>query len=77
MCLTEATLREPPAQLLEEESGLEKAVLWFRTELTEWQSLNMTYENGNWTCTIPGQKNETTVIFYVECCDKSWKQRFD
>ncbi|RLI20024.1 hypothetical protein DRO54_07185 [Candidatus Bathyarchaeota archaeon] len=58
-------------QILEGESGLEKAVLWFRTELTGWQALNMMYEDGNWTCTIPGQHNETTVIFYVECCDKA------
>jgi len=29
----------------------------------------MTVQNNNWTCVIPGQEENATVRFYVECYD--------
>jgi hypothetical protein len=56
-------------QLADEGSGIREAALWFRVLGGEWQKTLMTLENGNWTATIPGFKENAIVTFYVECGD--------
>jgi len=58
-------------QVFDEGSGIRNVTLWFKTNTSEWKPLNMTFQNGNWTCTIPGQAENTTVTFYVECYDNA------
>jgi hypothetical protein len=54
---------------LEEGSGVKNVTLWFSVDDSEWESLDMTLQGGNWTCVIPGQAENATVTFYVECYD--------
>ena len=58
-------------QVFEEGSGIRNVTLWFKTNISEWKSLNMTFQNGNWTCTVPGQAENVMVTFYVECYDNA------
>jgi hypothetical protein len=56
-------------RVLEEGSGIQNVTLWYRIGNGEWNGLNMTFENGNWTAGILGQEEGAIVIFYVECYD--------
>ena len=56
-------------QVLDYGSGIKNVTLWFRTDKDTWRPLNMTFENGNWTCTIPEQEKGRIVLFYIECYD--------
>ena len=58
-------------QILEEGSGVKNASLWFRVNVSEWQRLDMSLHEGNWTCTIPGQVGGANVTFYLECYDNA------
>jgi hypothetical protein len=58
-------------QIVEEESGIKNVSLWFRVNASEWQRLDMTLQNGNWTCTIAGQASGANVTFYLECYDNA------
>ena len=59
-------------QIADNGSGVKSATLWFkRLDDENWQKKSMNLENGNWTATIHGFEEETTVIFYVECSDKT------
>ena len=57
--------------IVEEGSGIKNVTLWFRQLGGEWQNMPMTFENGNWTCTIPGYNENTIITFYVECFDNA------
>jgi hypothetical protein len=73
------TPREPEAnetvkvsvQLADGGSGIREAALWFRVLGGEWQKTPMSLENGNWTATIPGFRENTIITFYVECGDNA------
>ena len=54
-------------QVFEEGSGIRNVTRWFKTNISEWKSLSMTFQNGNWVCTVPGQAENVMVTFYVEC----------
>jgi hypothetical protein len=58
-------------QVFEEGSGIRNVTLWFRVNFSEWEFLNMNFQAGNWTCTIPGQGEKSTVEFYVESYDNA------
>jgi len=58
-------------QIIEEGSGVKNASLWFRVNASEWQRLDMSYQNGNWICTIAGQASGANVTFYLECYDNA------
>ena len=51
-------------------SGVKNVTLWYNVT-GEWQSLEMTLANENWTATIPGQSGDATVVFHVEAYDKA------
>jgi hypothetical protein len=57
--------------VLEEGSGIRNVTLWYRVNITEWECLNMTFQDGNWTCVIPGQVEKAPVEFYVESYDNA------
>ncbi len=57
------TATEPP-----DGSGVKNVTLWYNVT-GEWQSLEMTPQNANWTATIPRQSGDATVTFYVEAYD--------
>ncbi len=59
------TVTEPP-----DGSGIRNVILWYNVT-GEWQSLEMTSANANWTATIPGQSGDATVTFYVEAYDNA------
>ena len=52
-------------------SGVKNVTLWFRTDESKWQRLEMNLKDGNWTCLIPGQNESRIVIFYIECYDNA------
>jgi SpoU rRNA methylase family enzyme len=56
---------------VEDGSGIKNVTLWFRQLGGEWQNMPMIFENGNWTCTIPGYDENAIITFYVECFDKA------
>jgi len=58
-------------QVFEEGSRINNVTLWLKINDGEWENLTMTPEDSNWTCTIPGQAENATVIFYVECYDNA------
>jgi hypothetical protein len=58
-------------QVVEEGSGIRNVTLWYRVNITEWECLNMTFQDGNWTCAIPGQSEKAPVEFYVESYDNA------
>ncbi|MEM3672935.1 MAG: Ig-like domain repeat protein [Candidatus Bathyarchaeia archaeon] len=57
--------------IFEDGSGIKNVTLWYRVGNGEWNSLNMTLENGNWTAGIPGQEENAIVTFYVDCYDNA------
>jgi len=69
---SEPSANEPvnvSAQVFEEGSGVKNVTLWFSVDDSEWESLDMTLQDGNWACVIPGQAENATVTFYIECYD--------
>jgi uncharacterized membrane protein len=63
--IVNVTVTEPP-----DGSGVKNVILWYNAT-GEWQSLEMTLTNANWTATIPGQSGDATVTFYVEAYDNA------
>ncbi|MBX5328166.1 MAG: Ig-like domain repeat protein [Candidatus Bathyarchaeota archaeon] len=59
------------AEVFEEGSGIQNVTLWFKIGEGEWNSLAMSLQNGNWTGVIPGQEENATVAFFVECYDNA------
>ncbi|MEM4700934.1 MAG: Ig-like domain-containing protein [Candidatus Bathyarchaeia archaeon] len=59
------------AQITEIGSGIRSVSLWFKRLGEEWQKISMALQDGNWTATIRGFEEGSTVIFYVECVDKA------
>ncbi|MEM3765443.1 MAG: Ig-like domain-containing protein [Candidatus Bathyarchaeia archaeon] len=59
------------ANIVDGGSGIKNVALWFRLLGGEWQKLSMSWENGNWTGTIPGYPKDTIITFYVECFDNA------
>lgn len=57
------TVTEPP-----DGSGVKNVTLFYNVT-GEWQSLQMTLANANWTTTIPSQSVHATVEFYLEAYD--------
>jgi hypothetical protein len=55
--------------VFEDGSGIKNVTLWYRVGNGEWNNLNMTLEDGNWTTGIPGQEENAIVTFYAECYD--------
>ena len=46
-----------------------KVILYYRVNDGNWVTVEMTYSNGIWTATIPGQEASSTVQYYVEAQD--------
>lgn len=63
--IVNVTVSEPP-----DGSGVENVALWYNVT-GEWESLEMTLANGNWTATIPGQTGGALVMFYVKAYDEA------
>ncbi|MCL6577906.1 MAG: Ig-like domain repeat protein [Candidatus Bathyarchaeota archaeon] len=59
------------AEVFEEGSGIQNVTLWFKIGEGEWNGLAMTLQSGNWTGAIPGQEENVTVTFFVECYDNA------
>jgi len=57
--------------IVEDGSGIKNVTLWFRQLGGEWRNMPMTFENGNWTCTIPGYDENAIITFYAECFDNA------
>jgi len=63
--IVNTTVTEPP-----DGSGAKNVTLWYNVT-GEWQALEMTPANANWTATIPGQSGDATVMFYIEAYDSA------
>ncbi len=57
--------------VFEDGSGIKNVTLWYRVDNGEWNGLNMTLEDGNWTAGIHGQEENAIVTFYVDCYDNA------
>jgi len=52
-------------------SGVDKVLLWYRVNNGTWISIEMTYSNGTWVGTIPGQTAGAKVEYYIEAHDRA------
>lgn len=58
-------------EAMDETSGVNKAMLRYRTDGGPWTSVEMTCSGEVWEATIPGQSAGTKVEYYVEIYDKA------
>ena len=52
-------------------SGIGAVTLWYRVNSSSWTSIAMTFSNGTWRATIPGQPAGSVVEYYVEAEDEA------
>ena len=50
---------------------VDRVILYYRIDEGEWIAIEMTLSNETWIATIPGQKAQTTIQYYVEVWDEA------
>ena len=64
------------AHVVDEETGVENVVLYFRVDRGEWRKVSMQRINGElWSGEIPGQREGSTVKYYVEAVDEAGNRK--
>jgi len=54
------------------DNSIKNVTLWYRdVTFNEWQPIEMSFTNGEWTATIPEQIKYTTIEFYIQSSDKA------